>query len=127
MNIKIVDFKKINSDKIVGFLTIELELGMRISGISIFYKNDEKGRFKRWIGFPGRKYTNKDGQEKWENYISFLDRKDFFNFQDMILKLADQFDDGQKSDDIKLNNGAVIKQGEKMNSGKPVQYDDIPF
>jgi hypothetical protein len=43
---------------------------------------------KRWIGWPAKPYTKKDGSQSWSNIVDFVDNKSKYLLQDEVLPLA---------------------------------------
>lgn len=67
MKIKIVSYNDFPSGKLQGFVDIQIiDWGLTIQGCKLF-KND-KGS---WLGLPDKEYTNKDGDRKWQSFLTF--------------------------------------------------------
>src|SRR5574343_302722 len=85
--------------KIRAFFTLEIPGKMVIRDCKLI--QNENGTF--FAGFPSRKYTDKDGNEKWTNIIEILDA-DLRN---------------------KISNIAMAEYG--VDVAQPETEDDIPF
>ena len=61
--------KLTNPGKLRAFFTVEIPNKLIIRDCKLI-QNDDGSMF---AGFPSRKYTDKDGTEKWTNIIEILD------------------------------------------------------
>jgi len=61
--------KLTNPGKLRAFFTVEIPNKLIIRDCKLI-QNDDGSMF---AGFPSRKYTDKDGKEKWTNIIEILD------------------------------------------------------
>jgi hypothetical protein len=79
MSVRIVceEFKPFRRNTLVGFAVLLLpDLGLRIRECPVHRQGD-----RRWIGFPGRQWTDQQGNKQWANLIEFLDGVDREAFQ----------------------------------------------
>lgn len=76
MNVMLRDYREYEKNTLKAFVTIEiLDIHLVIKDCTVHQKDG-----RAWIGFPGRKYIDGDGNEAWTNILEFKDdaaREDF--------------------------------------------------
>jgi hypothetical protein len=81
LNIIAEDFRPYLKYTLRGFVIIALpEIGIRIKECTLHEKNG-----RAWIGFPGRQWTDQQGNKQWSNLVEFLDGADRWAFQDAAV------------------------------------------
>lgn len=60
--------------------------GIILRGITLHQKNGH-----RWINFPAKEYTNKEGEKKYSHYIQFKEKEHFEAFTEQALKAIDEW------------------------------------
>jgi len=68
-----------------GFCTLRLPSGMIIERVMLHEKGDN-----RWISFPGREYTDEQGQKQFAGFIRFDNRAIADRFRDLVLDSLDR-------------------------------------
>src|SRR5262249_32469909 len=79
------DFKQHSKGTLQGFFTATLPSGMVVHGLML-HKRDGQ----RWVGLPGREYTDKNGQRQFNRIIEFASRTTSDRFQAEILAAVDR-------------------------------------
>ena len=76
--IRCIKFRPYVKNTLKGFASIELTKSGLILHECTFHQRDDG---KEWIGFPGRKYADKNNKEAWANLIEFTQSADRHLFQ----------------------------------------------
>jgi len=83
---KVLDFRPVDKNTLKGFFTLELPSGLLIHDMCLHEKNS-----KRWVSFPARPYTAKDGTEKWARIVDIPDRDRWGQFNRQALDAVAKF------------------------------------
>jgi hypothetical protein len=76
-----------------GFFTLVLDSGMEIEGCGYHTKNG-----KSWVSFPGKSYTNEQGETKYQSIIRIPDERRWRQFQELAKKAVTEAMQGQEGD-----------------------------
>lgn len=95
MSIECTEFKPFVKNTLQGFCTLRMEpSGIVIKECSVHEKNGQ-----RWISFPGKPWTDREGKTAYRNIIEIASRKQADQFRDAALKAIDQFIAGGNGND----------------------------
>jgi hypothetical protein len=84
------EWRRFEKNTLQGFFNLTVwPLGMLIKGCTLHSKNG-----KRWIGLPGKPYTDKEGNTQWENVLQIPDRDASDSFRDEALLEVDRLRSG---------------------------------
>jgi hypothetical protein len=87
MAIEITDFRTHEKNTLKGFLTVRLtNVGLEIRDLALHEKNGS-----RWLQLPAKPYEKPDGSKGWSYIISFYEKKNYHQFQEVALKALDSF------------------------------------
>lgn len=85
--IECLEYKKFQKGNFLGFASIYVEKwGVIINNISVFKKDGG-----RWINFPSKEYTNKEGEKKYMPLIRFKEREHMDAFSDVVKQAIDEW------------------------------------
>lgn len=80
-------FKSYQKGSLVGFADLYIpDKDLEIKGCSVFMKDG-----RRWISFPSKKYTNKEGEEKNAPHVSFREKSNSYAFSEKAIKAIEKF------------------------------------
>jgi hypothetical protein len=79
MRVLVENIKPFKKNTLRGYCDLVLEGLMRINGVSIHCKD---GGY--WLQMPGKPYTDRDGNQKWEKIIEF-DAKRLTALRDLVI------------------------------------------
>jgi len=69
MRVMVRDFRRYEKNTLKAFCTLEiLDLHLIIKDCTVHQKNG-----RAWVGFPGKKFKNREGEEAWTNLLEFAD------------------------------------------------------
>ena len=87
MAIEITDFRSCEKNTLQGFATARLtNVGLEIRDIALHQKNG-----KRWFQLPAKPYQKPDGSQGWSYIVSFYEKKNYHQLQEVALKALDAF------------------------------------
>jgi hypothetical protein len=84
-DVVIAGWKRLQKGTLVGFFSATLPSGMVLHNLMLHERNGA-----RWIGFPGREWTNQAGQQQFAKLIEFRDRATADKFRDAVLDALDK-------------------------------------
>jgi hypothetical protein len=80
------NWRRFEKNTLQGFFDLTVHpLGLLIKGCTLHSKSG-----KRWIGFPGKSYTDKEGNTTWQNILEIADRSESDFFRDAALAEVDR-------------------------------------
>lgn len=83
---RVANWKPVEKDTLLGFLSIILPSGLVINNCSLHRKGAE-----RWIGLPARLYNRGDGTTAYAPVIDFIGSRHRRHFQAAALDAVDRF------------------------------------
>ena len=87
MAIEITDFRANEKNTLKGFLTVRLtNVGLEIRDLALHEKNGS-----RWLQLPAKPYEKPDGSKGWSYIVSFYEKKNYRQFQELALRAFDAF------------------------------------
>ena len=87
MPIEITEFRKFEKNTLKGFLTARLTtVGLEIRDIAVHERDGQK-----WIQLPAKPFEKADGGKGWNYIVSFYEKKNYHQFQEMALKALDVY------------------------------------
>ena len=108
MNILIKEFKKFDKNTLKAFVDIEfLDFCLVIKGCAVHQKDGSA-----WVGFPGREYTNDEGNRAWANIIEFSSKDKREEFRLAAVDAVKRF---------------MEMENEKASVPEETDDSDIPF
>jgi hypothetical protein len=86
------NWRPLAKNTLQGFFDLTVcGLGLHIKSLSLHSKNG-----KRWVSFPARAYTDKEGNQQWQSILEIPDYKAYQAFQDAALKAVDKLRGGDR-------------------------------
>jgi hypothetical protein len=85
-NILIADWKPHQKNTLRGFFTATMPSGLVIHDLMLHESNG-----KRWVGLPGRPWTDEKGTKQFVRIIEFSDRATADHFRDAVLSALDAY------------------------------------
>ena len=82
--VQISDFRPLSKHTLKGVFTLRLPSGMIIHGCMLHESNGA-----RWIGLPGKPYTDSSGKQTFSKILEFSDRATADRFRDAVLEALD--------------------------------------
>ena len=79
------EWKPLQRNTLKGFLTIVLPSGLRIKDCSLHEKNGE-----RWVSFPAKPWTKRDGTSSFISFLDFTSAIAKARFQKLALAAIDE-------------------------------------
>jgi hypothetical protein len=76
--------RRIGKGSLVGAFDLEMPSGLKINGVMMFEKDGG-----RWIGFPSKEWTKRDGTRGFSPFIEFASPEARERFQAQVLPLAE--------------------------------------
>ena len=83
------NWQPFSKNTLQGFVDLLLPSGLRIHGCLLHEKNGE-----RWISFPGKPYSDQDGNRQWGTLLEFPDKTRLQDFQRQALAAVDRLKKG---------------------------------
>jgi hypothetical protein len=83
-SILIRDWKPLSKNTLRGFFSATLPSGLVLHDLMLHESNG-----KRWIGLPGKPYTDASGKETYAKIIDFATRAVADRFRDAVLRALD--------------------------------------
>jgi hypothetical protein len=84
--IVISDWKPHSKNTLKGFFSATLPSGMVLHSLMLHAKGEA-----RWISFPGREWTNEQGEKQYVRNIEFVNRAVADKFRDAVLAALDEY------------------------------------
>lgn len=78
------DFRSLSKNTLKAVFTVELPSGMVINGCMLHESNGS-----RWVGLPGKPYTDAAGKQTYARIIEFTSRAVADKFRDAVLESLD--------------------------------------
>lgn len=90
--VECLEFRPYSKNTLQGFATLRLPaVGLTIKECTLHAKSGA-----RWIGFPGRPWTDKDGNVQYANLIEFATKEQADRFRDAAVQSIDAFRAGTR-------------------------------
>ena len=87
LGIDCLEFKSFVKNTLQGFCTLRLQpSGLLLKECTLHEKNGS-----RWVSFPGRPWTGKDGTTQYTNFVEFVSREHADTFRELALAAIDRF------------------------------------
>ena len=107
----ILNWKNFSKGALVGFFDLVIANGMILVDCKLFAKGDA-----RWVGWPNRKTTGKDGTDVYIPYVKFISRDHADRMRDRVLAALDA--------DSEVAAARNASSGSGSSSSKPYRADD---
>jgi hypothetical protein len=83
--IQIAGFRPLSKNTLKGVFDVLLPSGLQIHGVMLHESNGQ-----RWVGLPGRPYTDASGQQTYARILDFRNREIADKFRDAVLLAVDE-------------------------------------
>ena len=82
---KVSNAKRLDKGKLIGVFDVEMG-AIRIIGAKLFRKDDGS----RWIGFPSKEWTDRNGAKQYADIIEWTSRESSERVQTALLPIVDE-------------------------------------
>jgi len=127
MNITNVKVHRLDGDKVLALVSIEIDNDFIVSGLKVL---DSKNGI--WVSMPSRKNkegtVNRDGSPKLYSDIAFpITKEARTNIQRVVLDKFNSFDNEERFDPPKLDKNSEHRQGYEKEEPLDISSEDLPF
>ena len=93
MIVMVRDYRPYEKNTLKAFVALEiLDIGMTIKDCTVHQRDG-----RAWIGFPGKKFTDKEGNDQWTNILEIKDDDKREEFRSSAVAAIKKFVETQNS------------------------------